>query len=1293
MKATQLQPRTDGEFHRARRSCKAPPGPARSRACRSGVVVAAALSALLAAGAPAAAQTATATTGIVSGAITDATGLVLPGVTVVLTDLRTNASQETVSTASGRYSFVSVLPGRYRLTATLEGFQQTVIPEVIVEVNKSLAVDLKLGVGQVSEVVEVSATASVALQQNDSTVVNTLGEDTVLRLPNPTRSIESIQFNQPLAIPYVGADSNRTRAGSVAGARTDQNTYTLDGADVSDNVVGDNFLESLPSAVVPLPAESVEEFSAASTNANATFGRGSGAQFVIVTKRGTNTYRGSGYWYVQDDALNANTWDRERLGQPKAPLEDNRLGFSLGGPIFQDKTFFFTNYEARRFPRTTQVSRTVPSDSLKAGLLRFRDAAGNVNTYNVRALDPRGIGLNPVVSSVWNMMPTGNDPSRGDDFNTIGFTADADTSFNSDAYVLRLDHNFNTSWRADANYRFGSIRETGAAQADIAGILPGNTPGVPVGTEDLPREPRLAAVGLTGQVTPRFLNETRFSFVRAYLAFTRVSPFPQVPGTNVALDIGGVDEPINVGISQARSQVANDHNYQLINNSTWIRDRHTLLFGGTWRREYWYFLRNEQLAGSLTSPVGNVTTGNFVTIPTGSRPPTCSATVTTNCLVAADVNRFSQLYAASLGLVDNISVLAMRDTNLQPLPLGTPQDLQTTTDSFELYVNDTWRVKPNFTLNLGLSYQFQLSPQEKFDRYAFLIDTASGEILNSDVYVERARRAAEAGQPYNPTLGFQTLASTDRGAYYDVDWSNLGPRLAATWNPPYETGWLGTLFKRDRSVLRGGYGLLFDRTNSVRHILSLGMGYGENLSVLAPRCDANGVPGPGCNATASAPTGAYRIGIDGPAPVPSIQAATSPIIPSGLTVATFADPKIKTGRTHSFNFSYQRELPWRTFLETGWVLRLGRELPQASVLSSVPFFHLDTGSGQTFAQAYDLLAEQLRSGVPAAAVTAQPWFENQIGSGQTASLAAAQSAAIIDGNLSGLWLQVNARRIAGGREPLSNTQMQTLWSRGDGGRSYYQAFYAVVRRRTSNGLTLNASYTLSKARDQSGRRQNSITAPSSAFDLDIDWGAADFDRTHVFNLTTVYDLPFGRSGGSLDRLTGGWYVAGIFSATSGIPLNVCQRSGVYGGGLVFSGCVGAIRVGGDISSGSFEGVTGSGGVGTSGNPATGGTGINMFQDPEAVYDRFRRVQVSQDPRAGRDTLRGLPRWNLDLAIGKRTRLAGSVNAVFTAEIVNVFNSLQYGNGSLNFNSPANFGVITSQANTPRQIQFGVRVEF
>ncbi len=113
-----------------------------------------------------------------------------------------------------------------------------------------------------------------------------------------------------------------------------------------------------------------------------------------------------------------------------------------------------------------------------------------------------------------------------------------------------------------------------------------------------------------------------------------------------------------------------------------------------------------------------------------------------------------------------------------------------------------------------------------------------------------------------------------------------------------------------------------------------------------------------------------------------------------------------------------------------------------------------------------------------------------------------------------MWLTVNQRRAALGQQPLSNQQIQTLWARGDGGKSDYHAFYATLRRRMAEGLTFSASYTLSKTLDQAGVRQNIVNAPSSAFDLDLDWGPADTDRRHVLNVTGVYDLPFGRNGGA-----------------------------------------------------------------------------------------------------------------------------------------------------------------------------------
>ena len=317
-----------------------------------------------------------------------------------------------------------------------------------------------------------------------------------------------------------------------------------------------------------------------------------------------------------------------------------------------NKTFFFTNYEARRFPRTTQVSRTVPTDSLKAGILQFRDAAGNVVTYNLRALDPRGIGLNPVV-----VEPVG--PAAGRQRPEPRRRVQHDRLHRGSRHLVQqrrgraaarsqllqqLARGRQLPVRQHPRDRRRAGRHRRAAVRQHQGRAGGHRRSA--ARAALRRRRASPASSRRG-----CSSTTRFSYVRGFLAFTRVSPFAQVPGTNVALDVGGttLDEPLDVAIQQARSQVANAHNYQFVSNSTLTLDKHTLLFGGTWRREYWYFLRNEQLGGSLTSPVANINTGNFVTIPTNLRPATCSATQTTNCLVAADVNRFTQLYASMLG--------------------------------------------------------------------------------------------------------------------------------------------------------------------------------------------------------------------------------------------------------------------------------------------------------------------------------------------------------------------------------------------------------------------------------------------------------------------------------------------------------------------------------------------------------------------------------------------------------------------------------------------------------------------
>jgi hypothetical protein len=268
--------------------------------------------------------------------------------------------------------------------------------------------------------------------------------------------------------------------------------------------------------------------------------------------------------------------------------------------------------------------------------------------------------------------------------------------------------------------------------------------------------------------------------------------------------------------------------------------------------------------------------------------------------------------------------------------------------------------------------------------------------------------------------------------------------------------------------------------------------------------------------------------------------------------------------------------------------------------------------------------------------------------------------------------------------------------------------FATLRNRPWHGLQFDLNYTLSKALDQVGDVQNNLSLISSAFDPDIDYGPAQSDRRHILNAIFTYDLPFGAgkrfssSHGAVERIIDGWYLSGIYRAYSSLPYFVTDNAGVYGGTLAGVPSQGAIPTGdrSSLDSGVHAGVGGSGGVGTAGNPGTKGSGLNLFPDPQAAFKSFRRILLSQDGRQGRSNyFRGPGFWNLDFRVGKQTRIAERVRFEFSFDFFNVFNHVNLAAPSLSLNSPANFGVFTSQVvptnriDGARAIQFGSRISF
>ncbi len=1298
-----------------------------------------------------------ATTGTVLGTVRDPQDAVVVGAEVTLENAQFAITLKQKTNESGQYVFPAVPPGTYTITVQAPGFRTQQIPALKVDVAKSYTVNIQLELGEIAEVVKVEATAQVELQTTDAAVGNVIAGRELPRMPTLTRRANELLMLQPLV----------ENTGAVAGARQDQTTFSLDGIDVTNQIVGGT------GTFIPIPTDVVEEFRVAVTNPNAQFGRGGGGQVTMVTKAGTTEYHGVAFWYHQNDNLNANTWDRNRRNSRKPELKDNRFGFNIGGPVpapwFYDRTFLFAYYEGRRFPRTTEITRLVPTATLRQGILQFRDATDTVRQYNLATAavcgatqnlrcDPRGRGLSPTISALWALLPAGNDPSQGDGLNTIGFRDTISNSLDSDYYHLRLDHKLTSNWTIEGSFRYFGEVSQGANLVDIRG-----GEGKSFSREAFPNRQNFAHAAIRGQITPNLSGDFRFGWNRSRTATDRFRPnqtaaLLALPGTNtpdgfIALDIGArggtqslLSEPIDVGTQVARKQISDQRNFQWNGDLIWVRGSHIMKFGSHVRYLPFLHLRDDKVLGSLGALVAQIDSDLGVfTLPATNRPPTCGGTITTNCLRTADVQQWNRLYAGMTGMIDNVSVMAVWDGSFNPLPFGELLVSDTTSWAPEFYFEDSWRITSSLTFTYGLNYGWQTSPKEKLGRQSFQVDAITLEVITAEQYFRQRLNAALRGNIFNPNFAFLPINSSTRSDIIDVDWNNLAPNVALAWSPSFRSGWLGWLFGDRKTALRGGYRLAYDRLNTVQTVIvpALGIAFAQTINVSAPLCNSTGPGGAGCNPSSTNPAeSVFRIGIDGTIPRPTVPNRTIPVSPfwgidtsrpgcsapgaNGLfasaclslfpEILSFQmDPDMVVPYNHMVDFTWQRELPWNMLVEFGYVGRFARKLMQSMNVGQAPYIHVDPISGQSFAQAFDAVALALRAGTAIASLPRQPWFENNIPAASCAAfpnctqfIASVQLANFINGNVSSLFLRIDQERLRARLVPFVNLISQTQFLRSSTGRSNYNAFFVALNKRMSHGLQFALTYTLSKSLDQIGAIQNAASVMPNNFFLDAEYGPSGFDNTHIFNGTYLYELPFGRGrwlgvdNSIIDRIINGWYVSGIFTARSGDPLIVTQGTQVWGGTLFLGFATGAIPTVDPSTFGNsaVSGVAGSGGVGTTGNPATGGSGLNLFRDPEAVFKSFRRIELSRDGRSGRaNPLRGMPRWNLDMSIGKRTHIAERVSFVFSFDFFNIFNHLDFANPGLSLTAPQAFGVISSQlvpANRTegaRWIQFGARIEF
>jgi hypothetical protein len=857
-------------------------------------------------------------TGIVVGIVTDPSGAPVPDATVTLTDAATNSARTTTTNDSGRFTLSNVQPGNYDLTISKPGFRLAKIANQTVEVAESRTFEVKLQIGEASQTVEVVA-GNTELQTLNATIGNTVSSDTLGALPSLGRDVSSFVTLQPGVSPD----------GSVGGTVVDQANFMLDGGNNSNDMDGSGgvynpsfgddpsgglfsnvnnpisgasagIAGNQPSGVMPTPIDSVEEFKVATSNQTADFNASSGMEVSIVTKRGTNSWHGTAYEYYLDNTMSGNTWQNNQSGTPVPDWHRSWFGVSGGGPVIPKdilggKTYFFANFQGTRFPLTESFDRLVPSADMRNGILH--DPNNPATTYNLNTLDPRGIGINTFTQQLWTQhmpLPTpgaGCGPFTGDGIcdgvNTLDFRSNLGIPQTDNFGVARIDHDFGAKWHFMSSYRYYHLTSATDDQVDIGGFFPGDTVGTPQSLTSHPQVPWYLVAGLTTNISSNVTNDFRYSYLRNYWAWASEGDPAQFPDLAAALEPFGETShgkqtlaPYNVNTQQTRTRFWDGKDHFIRDDVSWLKGTHFFQFGGQYQRNWNFHTRTDNGAGINYYPVyllGNAGAHGGGSVDYSSLGPAFS----NNGTLAREA-------AAVLGIVTQTQQAYTRtgaDLTLNA-PLVPASD-KVTIPYYNLYFGDTWRIKPSLTLNYGLGWTLEMPPVEDQGKQVVLVD-ANDKPISEENYLDTRKAAALAGQVYNPEIGFALIHNVAGDPKYPFNpfYHGFSPRVSAAWSPSFESGLLGDVFGRQKTVVRAGYGRIYGRVNGVNLVLTPLLSPGLIQPVICTSVlNYTITPGdatPTCNPTVTPTVStAFRIGTDGTtAPLP----AATPTLPQPSTL-------------------------------------------------------------------------------------------------------------------------------------------------------------------------------------------------------------------------------------------------------------------------------------------------------------------------------------------------------------------------------------------------------------------------
>jgi len=975
---------------------------------RSGSWLVAVICSLLALGTLAGAQSATTS---LHGNVYDAKGAVVAGTDITITNSATGFTRSTKSDSQGAYQFLELPPATYELTAHASGFAAVKMSGIQLLVNTPGTVNVNLQVAGEVVTVEVAGSAPMVNTVN-AALGHAFDSQQIADLPFEGRDPTGILSLQP-GVAFTGnsphiSSASDSRSGSVDGARSDQTNVTLDGIDNNDQTLGTAF-----QGAVRVPLDSLQEFKVTTASSDADTGRSSGGQVSLVTKSGTNSLHGGAYIYNRSGIGEANDWFSEQAqvaaGLPNQPphLVRNTFGAFVGGPIIKDRLFFFADYEGGRLHQNLQVTRIVPSDDLRNGIISYQscDTAtlvdpkckgtstveGSVTPHivtlsaaNLAFLDPNcsglgtcpnGPGPNSAVMSIFNQYPHPNTDSVGDGLNYRGFTFSSPLPQKLDAYVVKLDYNVTKN----GNHR---VFLRGVLDSDRTALAQDPTSLTGDGGSQFPGDPanrsqvntsKTVSLGYTATLSNTLINDFRFGYIRQGLETLgqQTSHFIHFRGMD---DLTAETPTTHVGVP-----VKN-----WVDDITKIKGVHTLQFGVNLRQvdnvrqsnSTSYFTATTNafwLAGSCISDCGTSLDPSVLAGPTGY--PTYQS------VYSAFSTSYDFPVTALAGLVTEVGSNYNLTKTLAPLTEGTSVPRHFRSHEWEWYAQDSWRVRKNLTVTYGLRYTLLQPPYET-------TGTQVAPTFSMNDWFYKRAGAMLQGQTYDPFISFAPSGQANGGKpYWEWDYKDLAPRLAIAYSPDADSGWSHKLFGGPgKTSIRIGYGMYYDHfgegiTNSFDRNGSFGLTTSitnpagiQGVDTSARLTALNTIPTTSAATTSDCPTAPCPIVEPAPSGSFPVQPPTS-LAAGGFAITWGLNDHLKTPYSHVMNLSITRELPSNFVVEAAYVGRLAHRLLQEEDLA-MPLNLTDPTSGTSYFQAATALAQQYRAGVGIENIQPIPYWED-----------------------------------------------------------------------------------------------------------------------------------------------------------------------------------------------------------------------------------------------------------------------------------------------------------------------------